>query len=227
MAHPADHPGPLAFVEDLERPDLAADDLHHLTRVLRLRSGAALTVGDGRGAWRTARLEGVGVVPTGPVQQTAMTDAPVCVGFALVKGDKPELVVQKLTELGVDRIVPFRADRSVVVWDEVRADKAVARLRQVARAAAMQSHRPTLPEVGAVAVLADLAAEPGVAMCARGGPPLEPGCRTLLVGPEGGWSDDERALRVPTVGLGGYVLRAETAAITAAVLLIAGRREAG
>jgi 16S rRNA (uracil1498-N3)-methyltransferase len=227
MAHPGDHPGPLAFVEDLDRPDLAADDLHHLTRVLRLRSGAAFTVGDGRGRWRTARLDGVTVEPTGPVDVVPEEGPPVCVGFALMKGDKPELVVQKLTELGVDRIVPFRADRSVVVWDEVRAAKAITRLRQVARAAAMQSHRPRLPEVSGVSSLADLAAEPGVAVADRGGPPPDAGCRTVLVGPEGGWSDEERRLRLPKIGLPGNVLRAETAAITAGVLLTARRAGSG
>jgi 16S rRNA (uracil1498-N3)-methyltransferase len=77
--------------------------------------------------------------------------------------------------------------------------------------------------VVAVSALADLAKGPGVAMWERLGPPLEPGCRALLVGPEGGWSDEERAIGLPTVGLGGHVLRAETAAITAAVLLTAAR----
>src|SRR3546814_2905207 len=66
------------------------------------------------------------------------------VAFALVKGDKPELVVQKLTELGIDRIVPLRAERSVVRWDEAKAASALTRLRAIARAAAMQSHRPRL-----------------------------------------------------------------------------------
>src|SRR5690242_36090 len=172
--HPADRPGPLAYVDDLEHPDLGADDLHHLTRVLRLRAGAALTVGDGRGRWRPARLDGLTVEPTGPIEAVEAPPPPVAVGFALVKGDKPEVVVQKLTELGVDRIVPFRAARSVVVWDDARAAKAVARLRQVARAAAMQSHRPTLPEVTPVASLEALVG-PGVAVAERGGPPPAPG----------------------------------------------------
>jgi 16S rRNA (uracil1498-N3)-methyltransferase len=132
-------------------------------------------------------------------------------------------VVQKLTELGVDRIVPFRAERSVVVWDEGRAAKAVTRLRQVARAAAMQCHRPWLPEVAPVASLADLAATAGVAVAERGGPPLDPGTTTVLVGPEGGWSEEERVFGLPPVGLGVHVLRAETAAITAGVLLTARR----
>jgi 16S rRNA (uracil1498-N3)-methyltransferase len=159
------------------------------------------------------------VEPTGPVEHVTLPEPAVCVGFALVKGDKPELVVQKLTELGVDRIVPFRAARSVVQWDDARAGKAVARLRLVARAAAMQSHRPWLPEVTDVAVLHDLVGVEGVAMAERGRPPVGPEHTTVLVGPEGGWTDDELGLGIPTVGLGGHVLRAETAAITAGVLL--------
>ena len=68
-------------------------------------------------------------------------------GFAPVKGDRPEWTVQKLTELGVDRIVPLRAARSVVRWDGERGAAAVERLRRVAREAAMQSRRCRLPEV--------------------------------------------------------------------------------
>lgn len=220
--HPADCPGPLAFVEDVDAPTLAEADLHHLQRVLRLRPGAPLTVGDGRGRWRPAVL-GVDVEPSGAVRSWA-TPAPVLrVGFALVKGDKPELVVQKLTELGVDEIVPFRAARSVVRWDAARSAKAVARLRLVARSAAAQSHRPVLPHVADVVDLADLAAAPGVAFAERGGRPIRPGDATVLVGPEGGWAPEELALAPDRVALAGHVLRAETAAITAGVLLVAAR----
>ncbi len=73
--------------------------------------------------------------------------AALTVGFALVKGERPELIVQKLTELGIDRIVPFVAERSVVRWDGDRAAGHVERLRRVAREAAMQSRRCWLPEV--------------------------------------------------------------------------------
>lgn len=217
--HPADHPGPLAFVEDLDVPELAADDRHHLERVLRLRPGAPCTVGDGAGRWRTARfgptLEVTGEIVASPAPAPAVT-----VGFALVKGDRPELVVQKLTELGVDRIVPFRAERSVVRWDAAKAAKAVARLRQVARAAAEQSHRPWLPEVAEVVDLADLVAGEGVAVADRGGGPVDASTTTVLVGPEGGWADREVPPDARRVSLATHVLRAETAAITAGVLLV-------
>jgi 16S rRNA (uracil1498-N3)-methyltransferase len=223
--HPADHPGPLAFVADLDAPTLGPGDHHHLTAVLRLRPGDPLTIGDGRGRWRAARLDGQVVIPTGPVEVEAPPAPAVCVGFALVKGEKPELVVQKLTELGIDRIVPFRAERSVVRWDDAKATKAVERLRLVARAAAMQSHRPTLPAIDAVAALADLVGQPGAALAERGGGVLGTGTTMVLIGPEGGWSRAERASAQATVELGGHVLRSETAAITAAVLLT-GRRAA-
>lgn len=220
MAHPADAPGPLVFVDDLEAPDLHDDDRHHLARVLRVRAGEALTVGDGAGRWRTARF-GDALEVTGPVLSAPRAAPSLAVGFALVKGDKPELIVQKLTELGIDRIIPFRAERSVVRWDDVKATKAVARLRAVARAAAMQSHRPHLPEVTGVADLAELAGQPGVVLAERAG--LPPGLErpTILVGPEGGWAPTELAQAQATVALGAQVLRAETAAVTAGALLAA------
>lgn len=217
--HPADQPGPLVFVDDLTAPELGDGDRHHLTRVLRVREGAALTIADGTGAWRTAVL-GRDLEPSGPVVDPVHLAPALTIGFALVKGDKPELIVQKLTELGIDRIALFRSERSVVRWDEARAAKAIARLHAVARAAAMQSHRPTLPVIE-LASLASLAALPGAAMTDRSGAPPALDHPVLLVGPEGGWAPEERALGAPTVALGDNVLRAETAAVSAGALLAA------
>jgi 16S rRNA (uracil1498-N3)-methyltransferase len=214
----ADQPGPLAFVDDVSAPVLADGDRHHLERVLRLRAGAPLTVGDGRGRFRPARFGPV-VEPTGPVLEAPAPEPVLTVGFALSKGDKPELVVQKLTELGIDRIVPFRAERSVVRWDEAKSAKALARLRLVARSAAAQSHRPWLPEVAPVADLADLLHGDQVAVADRGAAPLGSAVTTVLVGPEGGWADGEVPAVAARVGLSAHVLRAETAAIAAGVLL--------
>jgi 16S rRNA (uracil1498-N3)-methyltransferase len=218
----------MVLVEDLDAPALAPDDEHHLRRVLRLRDGAPLTAADGRGRWRPARLGPV-LEATGPVLELPEPDPVLTVGFALVKGDKPELVAQKLTELGIDRIVPFRAARSVVRWDPAKAARAVERLRLVVRAAAMQSHRPRLPEVTDVVDLADLVGEHGrgLALAARDGGRLAPGTVTLLVGPEGGWADEELALSGHHVGLAANVLRAETAAIVAGAALVALRDDTG
>jgi 16S rRNA (uracil1498-N3)-methyltransferase len=213
-----------AFVADLEHPALDDGDRHHLERVLRLRAGEPVTVSDGRGRWRACRFgAGAELEVTGPVITERAPAPDLAVGFALVKGERPEWVVQKLTEVGVDRIVPFVAERSVVHWDEPKAVRNRARLVQVAREASMQSRRVWLPEVEPVTTFADLAARPGAAMAERGGVAPTLDSWLVLVGPEGGWSPAERACGLPTVGLGRTVLRAETAAVAAAVLLAAVR----
>ena len=207
-----------AFVADLDYPVLEDEDRHHLERVLRLRPGDELTVADGRGSWRLCRFAPV-LEPASEIEFRPAPQPRLTVGFAIVKGERPEWAVQKLTELGVDEILPFVAARSVVRWDGERADRSVERLRRVAREAAMQSRRVWLPEVGAVETFESLAARPGVALAeVDGGLPPSLRHTVVLVGPEGGWSDDERAAGLPMVGLGGNVLRTETAAVAAATL---------
>ncbi|MEQ1787879.1 MAG: RsmE family RNA methyltransferase [Acidimicrobiales bacterium] len=222
--HPADHPGPFALVDDLDVPVLRADDAHHLERVLRVRAGDPLVLGDGRGGWRPARF-GPSLELTGVVEHDVAPAPTVAVAFALVKGGKPELVVQKLTELGVDRIIPFRAARSVVQWDAEKAVKAAQRWEAVVRAAAMQSHRPWLPVVEPVTDLADVVGRTGASLADRGGGAPTLAHPLVLVGPEGGWAPEERAAAdargLPRVSLGPHVLRAETAALTAGALLTA------
>jgi 16S rRNA (uracil1498-N3)-methyltransferase len=159
----------------------------------------------------------------------------LAVGFALVKGDRNELIVQKLTELGVDTIVPLRTLRGVVRWDGDRAGRHEQRLSRVAREAAMQCRRTTLPTVEPVVALAGALARPGAVLAVPGGRPLRSGDTFVLVGPEGGWASEELALAgseagtSPSsggsvgVGLGPFVLRTETAAIAAGALLAARR----
>lgn len=216
------------LVDDVHAPELDADAAHHLGRVLRLRAGAEVCASDGAGAWRRCRFDGAGTLePDGEVECHAAPAYPVTVAFALVKGDKPELAVQKLTELGVDRIVVFAARRSVVRWDDERAVKQLERLRRVAREACAQSRRLWLPEVLIAGGLEQLVAEGTVAADA-GGRPLRSTDRTVLVGPEGGWDDGELLVaghELDRVGMGEHVLRAETAAITAGVLLTTLRAE--
>ncbi len=211
---------PLVFVEDLDAPRLGLEDRHHLERVLRLAPGDELVVADGAGRWRPCRLGPelgeLGAVVHEPAPATSLT-----VAFALIRGERPELVVQKLTELGIDRIVPFAASRSVVRWDRERADKHARRLRVTARAAAMQSRRTWLPEVLPVATFAEVSAMEGAALAELGGGPIAAGHTTVLIGPEGGWAPEELASGLPTVGLGPHVLRAETAAIAAGAVVTA------
>ncbi len=217
--------GPHLFVDDLAAPGLADDDAHHLVRVLRRRPGDRVTVGDGRGRWCPAVLGGDGGIETvGEVVTVAPPRPPVTIGLTPVKGDRPEWAVQKLTEIGVDGVVLLITDRSVVRWDGDRAVAHVRRLRRVAREAAMQSRRVRLPRVEGPRAVTDVLGE-GVAVAdpgATAAPSLS--APTVLVGPEGGWSEDERARAVTRVALADTVLRSETAAVAAAVMLI-GLRE--
>ncbi len=146
----------------------------------------------------------------------------VTVAFSPVKGDRPEWAVQKLTELGVDRIVPLAAARSVVRWTGDRGAAAVERWRRVAREAAMQSRRSWLPVVDPAVAFGVASGWPGAALAVAGGDPPSLDHPVVLVGPEGGWDPSaELGAGLPTVGLGPNVLRTETAAVAAGTLLVA------
>jgi len=204
------------IVASLDDPAIDAEDAHHLVRVLRLRDGEIVTATDGAGRWRACRfLRGSRLEADGPVVATAPPEPALTVGFAPVKGERTEWAVQKLTELGVDRIVPLRTARSVVRWEGDRAAAAVARLRKVAREAVMQSRRVWLPAVTDIATPADV---PGAALAEPGGAPPSLARPAVLVGPEGGWAPEELAGAAATVSLGEQVLRSETAALAAAAI---------
>ena len=209
-----------AFVADVHAPELSPEDRRHLERVLRLRPGEEVTVSDGAGQWRLCRF-GDGLEPVGDVRADERPTPAVTVALALTKGERLDWAVQKLTELGVDVIVPMSAARSVVRWDADRAGRHTERLRRIARQAAMQSRRTWLPAVEDVRRFAELAARPGAAMAVAGGGPPSLRSPLVLVGPEGGWSEEEESSTVGRVGLGPTVLRAETAAVTAGALLCA------
>jgi 16S rRNA (uracil1498-N3)-methyltransferase len=214
------------FVADLDAPSLDEDDAHHLGRVLRLRPGEHVVAADGRGGWRSCRYVdragAAGLEADGERRLQPAPAAPVVVGFVPVKGTRPEWVVQKLTEVGVDRIAVVRSARSVVEWEGDRRDRALLRLRRVARGAAAQSRRARLPEVLDAGDLAALAAQltpTTLALADMSGQAPSADVRALAVGPEGGWSDEERAGAALVVRLGTGVLRAETAAVGAGVVL--------
>lgn len=224
------------LLADLANVSLPDDHHHHLGRVLRLRSGDCITATDGRGSWRSAAL-GTGWPIRAELEWTSeISLAPrrnklVSVGFALTKGDKPETVVQKLAELGIDRIVLFAAEHSVVRWEPEKASRNIARLQTIAAEALQQSRQAWLSEVSGLVTLSDLSSrgvdEFGPASRAdRGGAPLLGAeTRFVLIGPEGGWSPAERDRFPEPVGIAPAVLRAETAAIVAGALLVARAEE--
>ncbi len=226
----------MVFVDHLGTPVVRAEDARHLLDVLRLRPGEPVVASDGRGSWVPCRVAAASVavdVRRGePVALLDLDGAEVyepepsvglTVAFTPVKGDRPEWVVQKLTELGVDRIVPLVTNRSVVRWEGDRAGRAVDRLRRVAREAACQCRRPRLPEVTGLSSLDGLAAvaagegiRPTLAHAGGVRPTLD--APVIAIGPEGGW-DTAELDGASTVGLGPTVLRAETAAVVAGTLL--------
>lgn len=211
---------------------LDGDVGHHLARVRRLRADELVTLADGAGSWRPYRVSEVArgrivLEARGSVRREPTLVPRLAVAFALTKGDRPDQVVQKLTELGVDRIVPVLARRSVVRWDEDRAHAATERLRRVGREAVEQCRRATLPVVEAPVSSGALAGHPAVLVADRGGGPVEalgppPGGEWLVVvGPEGGLEADEVAALTPRgrLGVGPHVLRSETAAVAVAAVL--------
>jgi len=214
--------GPHVFVSDLDAPVLAADDRHHLERALRLRAGDPLTVSNGEGAWRTA-VFGDEVAVSSDVHEVAPPKYELGLGIALTKAAKPEFAVQKAAELGIDQIIVFQATHSVARWDENKRAKNQLRLRRVAREASMQSRQVRIPVVEVVATLSAIAAVSPLVRADFGGVVTNSSHRFIVIGPEGGWSEEEQANVPAVVDLGPTVLRSETAAVVAAAFMTRSR----
>ncbi len=204
------------FVSSLDAPELDPDDAHHLLRVLRLRDGEVVTVSDGNGGWRQCIIAGGALVPDGAVIHEPAVTA-LTIAAAIPKGDRVEWMVQKLTEVGVGEIVLLHCVRSAVRWDGERSQKQLAKLRKIAREAAMQSRRVWLPTVSGPVDYAEMAAREGAVVAEPDGTPFT-GAALVIIGPEGGFSPDELALARATVCLSQQVLRIETAAVVAAIM---------
>jgi 16S rRNA (uracil1498-N3)-methyltransferase len=212
------------------------DDGHHLQRARRVRPGETVTAADGYGRWRvfTVAEAAAGTVvlhATSALAHEPRLMPQLTVACSLTKGEKPEFAVQKLTELGVDRIMVVEAARSVVRWDDAKVATAMERLQRVAREAGAQSRRARIPVVDGPVAPIELLAHRGLVVAAPDGVPAqalpEPagGEWVVAVGPEGGFDDAELAAfgAAPRLAMGPFVLRAETAAIAAAAA-VAGRR---
>jgi 16S rRNA (uracil1498-N3)-methyltransferase len=241
-----------AFVDDLDDiVEISGADGHHLQRVRRLRTGERVTVADGLGTWRRYEIE---EADSGRLRLGARSECfvepeiipRVSLALALTKAGALDTVVTRCTEMGVSRVTPIRTRRCVVRWDAAQANRAVSRLRMIAREAAAQSRRARLPEIETVADLAAFT-EPGIdgvvvadpagapVRALLGGVGAEDGVRkeilhtefTAVVGPEGGFDPAELASmeHLPHIGLGPYILRSETAPIVAVALLLDMARE--
>ncbi|WAA64659.1 16S rRNA (uracil(1498)-N(3))-methyltransferase [Microbacterium oxydans] len=215
---------------------LTGAEAKHAAVVRRLRVGEAVTVGDGAGVWLTGSAEEVSptrveVRIAERVEHAAPTPRVVLVQ-ALAKGDRDELAVQAACELGVDEIVPWQASRSVSRWEGPKAVKGRERWATIVREAAKQAHRAWLPEVAAPVSTKQLAERAGSQRVLLLDPTasvrlseIEPDGRdlVLVVGPEGGISDEELD-RLTEAGaervlLGDTVLRTSTAGPAAIAVL--------
>ena len=236
---------PTAFTSDRQGVTLEADEARHLRDVLRLKPGDEIHVFDGLGrefqcliiesGKGTAKLRIISeATPSRPESPLALTLA-----VALLKGEKFDLVTQKVTELGVVRIVPVMTKLADIrLRDANEANKRVQRWQRIALEAAKQSGRALVPEVGKPVSFSSFVTgskvqdQPKVMFSERGGQSFSefrnnvtepPQSIIALVGSEGGWTDEEISLARENdwniVTLSGRTLRAETAAITAIALL--------
>jgi 16S rRNA (uracil1498-N3)-methyltransferase len=240
---------PAAFAADKESATLSAEETRHLRDVLRLRRSDEIYVFDGDGrefrcAVQTIKKDSTDLTVIAEVEPTrAESPLDLTLAIALLKHEKFDLVIQKATELGVSRFIPLDSERADVrLRDSREAHKRVTRWRRIALEAAKQSGRARVPEIMAPLTFTFLlmsAVEekesPNMAtrlmFAERGGRSLRetiasfdrPTKMVALVGPEGGWTDEEielaRAGGWKIVTLGGRTLRAETAAIVVTTLL--------
>jgi 16S rRNA (uracil1498-N3)-methyltransferase len=238
---------PRFFVPDLDPAGseavLPPDESHHLARVLRLTAGDDVVVFDGQGVAIAAQIlradRGGAVVRLGePLEAARLPRVALTLVQAVLKGEAMDAIVRDCTMLGVDAIQPVIADRTTVKLSAV--SKGVERWRRVALASAKQCGRARLPGVREAIDFASwvdrpadgprlFLAEPAI-RDERTRPIREvigegvPQAAMVIVGPEGGWTESERALAatrgcVP-VSLGGLTLRAESTPLAACAVLL-------
>lgn len=216
----------------------------HVSRVLRMRAGDALTVFDGRGGEYSAEIANIAKKAVtlrlgahSPIERESPLAVTLIQGLA--RGDKMDYIIQKATELGVARIIPVATMRGVVQLDDDRSDRKWQHWRAVAAAACEQCGRNRLPEIEAPRSLAQLwqtntlpslrlLLSPHAQVSIASALAPKPSELAVLIGPEGGLEPDEEshavAIGFQQVTLGPRVLRTETAglAVLAAVQSLAG-----
>jgi 16S rRNA (uracil1498-N3)-methyltransferase len=210
---------------DKDRIVIEGGDARHLARSLRVRPGESIEVVDPNGLMLTVRVESVSAtrvegIVTAERQHQPEPERHVIVGIAHLPSSSLELVLSRCTEVGASAFHIVQAQRSVARGARNE------RWQTIVREAAMLAERLKVPAVAGPSALADVLREsPNPVMLVRGAPtPLAAMPRadevTLLIGPEGGWTDDELALVRDHAGLGPRNLRADTAAIVATAIAV-------
>lgn len=219
---------------------LEGDEGFHAVSVQRMKVGNSLLLADGEGKLAHCEVEAIEGKSTLHARVIALTITPppqprVVVVQALAKGERGELAVELLTEVGVDVIVPWAATRCIVKWDGEKADKGVKKWRTTAREASKQARRATIPQVTNLAHTNDVSRlisetshayvlhETGQLKLSSASIPLQ-GDVLLVVGPEGGLTDqelEEFTLKGGTIArLGPTILRTSTAGTVAAGIVM-------
>ena len=218
---------------------LTGPEGRHAAVVRRLRAGERADLSDGAGTLASGVVSSVGPDTVTVSLRTVLPVPPpaprITVVQALAKGDRGELAVEMMTEVGVDDLVAWSAARSVTRWEGARGQRSLAKWRVVAREAAKQSRRAWIPAVTGPASLADVVAQVSSAPCAvllavDAAVPLSrlalpsSGDIVMVVGPEGGISPAERSALTAAgaieARLGSTVLRTSTAGAAAAAVLL-------
>ena len=208
--------------------ELDKEILHHLIKVLRKDSSYTFRIADSQGKIFYAHLiDDRRCIIDEYLDENNELDCDITCILSLIKSDKFELCIQKLTELGVRRIVPFNARRSIV---KIKEEKKLERFSKIAREAAEQCHRNRIPEITAACDLKHIGkymseknyicyeSEKNIADIERND------SITYIIGPEGGFEDEEYekivSLGFESVSLGRRILRAETAALYMTSLIV-------
>jgi 16S rRNA (uracil1498-N3)-methyltransferase len=210
---------------------------HYVKSVLRLRKGWQLILFDGQGSECLAILEGFGrdsvqLRLQHPLKIDRESHLSIHLALGVSRGERMDLAIQKAVELGVTEISPLLTDYAVVKLDDARKTNRLAHWTGVVRSACEQSGRNLLPVVNPVMLLEEWMPQRRKEVCecildplaplAVGEIPPPPGRVTLMVGPEGGFSDQERLFSIESgfkpMKLGPRVLRTETAVIAAITL---------
>ncbi len=212
---------PHILVDDIEKPELSEEKLHHLKRVRRIKTGSNVTATDGRGAWGVFRFTGELLENADAVYYSEKREPAITIAISITKSGKLDLTVQKLTEIGVDELILFTAENSVPIWSGPKKSKNEQRLNRIIQSALEQSKGIWMPKLSFLPSFSDVAQISGMAMADYNGEQITGSCRCLAIGPEGGWSPAEDSLNLPKVSLSNQVLRAETAAIVGASLMSA------
>ncbi|MCO5178007.1 MAG: 16S rRNA (uracil(1498)-N(3))-methyltransferase [Thermomicrobiales bacterium] len=219
---------------------LSSEQGRQARSVLRLRVGDPLEICDGAGRVADGRISSVErsevtVEIESLRDEVSRPPIHLTVGLALLRGERFDLAVQKLTEVGVSSIIPLAAQHCVVSYAVDRDwERRAARLRRIAIEATEQSERTMVPHIDRPVsiedMLADRTEKSVFALLERSAEVSTPIAdvafaerTTILIGPEGGWSDAEQMLlraRAQPVTLGAFILRSETAAIVAAGTLM-------